>query len=63
MPGNFGFSSVVLAAMTILAPSLAATLAIARPIPLDPPVTKITLSFNDPFFWKLNGTIYLSTQG
>ena len=38
------FSSVVLAAITILAPSLAALLAIANPIPREPPVIKITLS-------------------
>ena len=45
VPGNFGFSSVVLAAITIFAPSFAARLAMASPIPLDPPVMNKTLSF------------------
>ena len=44
VPGNFGFSSVVFAAITILAPSFAHFLAIAKPIPLDAPVINITLS-------------------
>lgn len=41
VPGNFGFYSVVFANNATLAPSLAHAFAIARPIPLDPPVTTI----------------------
>lgn len=38
VPGNLGCGSVVFAAITILAPSLAAFKAIALPIPRLPPV-------------------------
>lgn len=38
VPGNFGCGSAVLAAITMLAPSLAAFMAIALPIPRLPPV-------------------------
>lgn len=38
VPGNFGWGSAVLAAITTLAPSLAAFKAIALPIPRDAPV-------------------------
>ena len=45
VPGNLGCGSAVLAAMAIFAPSAAAFLAIAKPIPLLPPVINSTLSF------------------
>lgn len=38
VPGNFGWGSAVLAAITMFAPSLAAFNAIALPIPRLPPV-------------------------
>lgn len=41
MPDNFGCDFVVLAAMTIFAPSFAAFKAIDFPIPLEAPVMKI----------------------
>ena len=43
VPGSFGCGSVVLAAITILAPSLAARNAIARPMPRDAPVMNSVL--------------------
>ena len=43
MPGNLGWGSLVFAAMTIFAPSLAALLAIANPIPLLAPEIKSVL--------------------
>ena len=45
VPGSFGFASAVFAAMTMLAPSAAARLAIARPMPRDAPVMKRVLPF------------------
>ena len=50
VPGSLGWGSLVLAATTILAPSIAAFFAIASPIPLLPPDIKITLSFKLIFF-------------
>ena len=41
VPGSFGCGSAVLAAMTTLAPSLAALIAMALPIPLLAPVMNI----------------------
>lgn len=41
VPGNFGFYVVVLAKMATFAPSFAQALAMASPIPLEPPVTTI----------------------
>ena len=41
VPGSFGFGSLVLAAIAIIAPSFAALIAIAKPMPLEPPVIKI----------------------
>src|SRR5258708_4107680 len=43
VPGSFGCASVVLAAITTLAPSRAARSAIARPMPREPPVMKSVL--------------------
>lgn len=57
MPGNFGCGSAVLAAITMLAPSLAAFKAIALPIPLLAPVIKMVrpASFlKDPFSYITN---------
>jgi hypothetical protein len=45
--GNLGCGSTVLAAMAILAPSRAASRAVARPIPRLPPVMKIRSPYND----------------
>ena len=44
VPSNFGCGSMVFAAIAIFAPSFAAFKAIDNPIPLLPPVMKITLS-------------------
>lgn len=44
---TFGCSSVVLAAITILAPSAAALKAIAFPIPREPPVINNVFPFKD----------------
>jgi hypothetical protein len=43
VPGSLGLGSVVLARMTMLAPSAAARLAMARPMPRDAPVMKRVL--------------------
>lgn len=51
VPGNFGWGSAVLAAITILAPSLAAFTAIALPIPRLPPVMNTVSPDN---FLKIN---------
>ncbi|CAB4540275.1 unannotated protein [freshwater metagenome] len=47
MPGSFGCASAVFAAIAIDAPSFAALSAIAKPIPREPPVTKIRLPLRD----------------
>src|SRR5258706_8413414 len=47
VPLSFGFSSTLLAAITILAPSFASRRAIALPIPLVAPVMKAVLLMND----------------
>src|SRR5215510_6810922 len=44
VPGSFGFGCSVLATIATLAPSLAARLAIARPMPREAPVMKRVLS-------------------
>lgn len=46
VPGNFGWGSLVLAAITKLAPSLAALRAIALPMPRLAPVMKIVFPAN-----------------
>ena len=46
VPGSLGWGTAVLAAMTTLAPSLAAFRAMALPIPLLPPVMKIVRPAN-----------------
>src|SRR5688572_28990408 len=45
VPGSLGLGSVVLAAMTMLAPSAAARLPMARPMPRDAPVMNRVLPF------------------
>ena len=47
VPGNFGFSSAVFAAIAMLAPSAAARSAIASPIPREPPVMNILFPASD----------------
>ena len=47
VPGSFGFTSAVLAAIAIRAPSCAARNAIAKPIPREPPVIKILFPASD----------------
>lgn len=47
VPGNFGCGSVVFAAITMFAPDCAALFASAKPIPLEPPVTRIVFPAND----------------
>src|SRR6185437_13211841 len=47
VPSSFGLGSDVLAAMATLAPSFAARLAIANPMPRLAPVMKRVLPFND----------------
>ena len=47
VPGNFGCGSVVLAATTILALSLAHLRAICLPIPRDAPVINMVFPAND----------------
>ena len=44
VPGKFGWGSVVLAKITILAPALAHLIPIASPIPLDAPLITTVLS-------------------
>ena len=48
VPGNLGFGSAVFAAIAMEAPSAAARRAIAKPIPREPPVTKIRFPFRFP---------------
>src|SRR6185369_2998531 len=54
VPGSFGFGSVVFAAITTLAPSAAARLPMARPMPREAPVMKRVLpcSVMDGPSWK-----------
>lgn len=62
IPSNLGWGVTVLAKIATLAPSFAAFLAIARPIPLDPPVTTIVFPFKFPTFSNEKGTIFLRTK-
>jgi hypothetical protein len=49
VPGSLGCSSTVLANIAILAPSFAHALAIAKPIPLEPPVITIVFPLREWF--------------
>jgi len=51
VPGSFGCGVVVFAYMEMFAPSAAALLAIAKPIPLEAPVIKMVLPLRFPNFF------------
>lgn len=60
VPGSFGCGSAVLAAMTMLAPSLAAFRAMLLPIPLEAPVMKIvhpaSFLFDEESIWNVRNS-------
>src|SRR4051794_22648099 len=60
VPGNFGLGSVVLAAMTTLAPSAAARFAMVKPMPRDAPVMKSVLPLRLMPFSSEFGKIWLA---
>ena len=62
VPSNFGCGVTVLAAIATHAPSYAALIAIANPIPLDAPEMKITFPFKSPSFLKLKVFTCFKTQ-